>query len=128
MRKVAAAASLALMGAGGLALAGPAAAGDGFTSLSCAPGAAGGSPSLSCTATPAPGAALHFVRVTDISEGHFVTSAVSPCAKGAIANPLTLSFPADPGDRYRVVITSCAGGRDVFRVTTDGSVTLIKAG
>ncbi|MEN3313801.1 MAG: hypothetical protein V7605_35 [Acidimicrobiaceae bacterium] len=110
-----------------MATAGPAAAGDGFTSLSCSPGTAGGSPSLSCTVTPT-GGPLHFVRITDISEGHFVASAVSPCGTGAIANPQTLTFPADPGDRYRVVITSCTGGKDVFRVTSDGQVTLIKAG
>jgi hypothetical protein len=132
LRKAAAAVSLTLIGTGGLglAVAGPAAAvNGGSVSLDCTTGTAGGQPSMSCTATSRNGGvALHFAKVADLTSGtNFVVGTSSPCNQGGITNPQTLSFPATPGHKYKVIVTNCTGNKDVFKVAPDGTVTVIKS-
>lgn len=130
IRRLAAAASLALLGAGGFALvgAGPAAATSGATStLDCTPGTTGsGQSTMTCDVSA--GAGLRSVRVTDLTfASTFVSSTSYDCTSGSTTS--TVTFPTFFNDRYKVIVADCQhpAAKDVYRVGPDGTVTLIKS-
>jgi hypothetical protein len=129
-RRAVAAASLAVLGAGGLALVGASAAtatAGATSTLECTPGTTGsGQSTMTCDATA--GAGLRSIRVTDNTFGHsFTASSSQDCSSGSTTG--TITFPTFFSDRYKVVVTDCEhpGAKDVYRVFPDGTVTLISS-
>jgi len=130
MGKLSAAASLSILGAGGLAVAAaaPALATAGATStLECTPATTGsGQAVMNCSATAAAG--LRSIRVSDSTFGHaFTTSSSFDCSAGATSG--ATQFPTFFNDRYKVVVTDCQhpGAKDAYRVFPDGTVALISS-
>ncbi|HEX3394626.1 MAG TPA: hypothetical protein VHS52_08870 [Acidimicrobiales bacterium] len=129
-RKFSAAASLAVLGASGFALAaaGPAAADPGNGTLTCTPSYQNnGQPKMSCTATDPDG--VHSIRVSETNSGGFnYGSATTPCSSGATT--LNDTFPNFAFSSYKVVVTDCQNpaSKDIYRVdAATGSVTYVRS-
>lgn len=131
LRRLSVAASLSILGAGGLALvsAGPVAAVSGAAStLECTPGTTGsGQTTMTCLATAKAG--IHFVKVIDVTFAHqFTASSRLDCGEGATTD--TITFPAFFNDRYKVVVADCQqpkNAKDIYRVGPDGTVALVSS-
>ena len=109
---------------GAVSFGGPAGAGEAGTSnstVSCEPSTLGpGDPALDCTILTF--GEIQAVRVTDLTthNNNFVRS-VAPFGND-------LAFKVTPGDKYKLTVTSQYGIKDTYKVLTDGTVTVIRAG
>lgn len=124
--------SVAVVGASGLAVASAGSAVAGVvthpSTLTCTPDTgSSGAPVLHCTATDPNGVkSIHATAQDTGFSPNFGVAAVSQPCSPAPSDTLTLTFVTFFAPRYQVVVADCAGLKDVYRVSPDGTVKFVR--
>ncbi len=91
-------------------------------SLTCATDTGSQQRTINCTVT-APDGNLHFVRVNNITLGQtFVVSSKLPCSTGGLGGSANLNFRAPEGNKYKITVADCNGGKYVYKIDKNGNV------